>query len=918
MELFALSEEVNALEAKLSALTGSNRRPELIALAWALRQRDCRRALQLADEADTLLSDAGLGLDSITSERDAARLLLVRGEVSWLFAELDAAEAQAQAAITRFNRLNDRIGAGDAQWLLASIWLDRGNGQYHSEWLASAIDNYRLAGDRLRVEVGLARSMHFAAFLDADATAAQVASLFDPQAMQGPAVTAWLASALALVPSLSGDQVSAIKGFSQAHLAAIESGQLRQAILTASNGADAFATLGDLDAALEWDEHALVLARKTDWPSMIGNTLMQTGNVLRLLGRNSEARAILREAKLVMKGLTGSKSFTMIVQYLGDLALSAGDPAAALDHFREVEERITALGEPYFLLRCWRGQANALCRLGQPQEASAKVAAALALARQEKSADEQIKALRIYAELYLQYTLPAPPGMTAAGVALHYLNQAFAVAATISGYTVPGELFDEVASAYAACGDYQQAYLNGRAAADARDNKRLVDARNRAVAMQVRQETERAYAEAQHHRQLAVTEGRRAAVLLEASVTLETLGTIGRDITASLSSDAVFATLYRHVHQLLEVSSLVVYLLDQDGVLLNGVFGLEAGQRIAVAPIALNDPLSFSARCARERQEIVVDMTQSKHSHHAIPGTFDTLSLLFAPLLIGGRLLGVMSIQSVQAQAYGERECAIFRTLSAYSAIALDNAGAYAMAESAQQRGNQALLELGDARKKLADHAEWLAEEVSKATHEITQRERETVFRLSKAAEYRDRETGAHILRMAHYSQLIARGLGLSADDQKLLLEAAPMHDIGKVGIADNILLMPRRLNGDEFEIMKQHALYGYEILKESSSQVLQAGAAIARGHHEKFDGSGYPNGLRGKEIPIFSRIVAVADVFDALTSERPYKPAWTLENAASYLRENAGSHFDPDCVATFFDQWDAVLDIRQRFQDAH
>lgn len=913
MELFALSDEVGALETRLAKLTGIHRRPALISLAWALRQRDCKRALFLADEAE---SWSGSATEDIQSQRDAARLMLVRGEIHWLFADLDAAEAQAEAAIARFDELSDRIGAGDGKWLLASIWLDRGNGQRHSEWLAFAIEDYRTAGDRLRVDIGVARSLHFAAFLDADATALRVASLFDPQIQQGAAVTAWLASALALVPSLGGDQVSAIKGFSQAHLAAVESGQLRQAILAASNGADAFATLGDLDAALEWDEHALVLARRTGWPSMVGNTLMQTGNVLRLLGRYSEAKAALREAKLMMKGLTGSKSFTMTLQYLGDLALSAGDPAAALEYFREVEERITALGEPYFLLRCWRGQANALCRLAQPQEAGAKVAAALALARQEKSADEQIKALRIYAELYLQCTLPAPPEMTAPSAALHYLDQALAVAATIDSYTLPSDLLDEVASAYAACGDYQQAYLNGRAAADARDNKRLVDARNRAVAMQVRQETERAYAEARHHRQLAVTEGRRAAALMEASVTLETLGTIGRDITASLSADAVFATLYRHVSQLLDVTSVLVYLLDQDGAVLNGVFGVESGETFTVTPVALSDATSFSARCARERQEIVVDMTQSPDNLEFVPGTLATISLLFSPLLIGGRLLGVMSIQSTQAQAYGERECAIFRTLSAYSAIALDNAGAYAMAERAQQQANQALVELGDARKKLADRAEWLAEEVSKATLEITQRERETVFRLSKAAEYRDRETGAHILRMAHYSQLIARGLGLSADDQKLLLEAAPMHDIGKVGIADNILLMPRRLNGDEFEIMKQHAIFGYEILKESSSQVLQAGAAIARGHHEKFDGSGYPNGLKGHDIPIFSRIVAVADVFDALTSERPYKQAWTLENAANYLRDNAGSHFDPDCVATFFEQWDAVLDIRQRFQD--
>jgi putative two-component system response regulator len=226
------------------------------------------------------------------------------------------------------------------------------------------------------------------------------------------------------------------------------------------------------------------------------------------------------------------------------------------------------------------------------------------------------------------------------------------------------------------------------------------------------------------------------------------------------------------------------------------------------------------------------------------------------------------------------------------------------------------MLALSDVRKKLADRTVWLAEEVRKATSEIVQRERETVIRLSKAAEYRDPETGAHILRMAHYSELIARGLGLSVDDQELLLEAAPMHDIGKVGIADNILLKPGRLTPEEFEAMKQHAMYGFEILRGSSSRVLQAGAAIALGHHEKFDGTGYPNALKGQDIPIFSRIVAVADVFDALTSERPYKTAWTLERSAEHIKASAGTHFDPDCVATFFEHWNAVLDIRQRFKD--
>jgi response regulator RpfG family c-di-GMP phosphodiesterase len=226
------------------------------------------------------------------------------------------------------------------------------------------------------------------------------------------------------------------------------------------------------------------------------------------------------------------------------------------------------------------------------------------------------------------------------------------------------------------------------------------------------------------------------------------------------------------------------------------------------------------------------------------------------------------------------------------------------------------MLVLAQAQRSLRDKAQWLADEVQAATAEILARERETVFRLAKAAEYRDPETGAHILRMAHYSQLIARQLGLSKEDQDLLLEAAPMHDIGKVGILDKILLKPGRLDGDEFEIMKEHAMYGWELLRGSASKVLMAGAEIAKGHHEKFDGSGYPLGLKGADIPIFSRIVAVADVFDALTSDRPYKQAWDLEQAVDFLVHGSGTHFDPLCVKAFFNAWDDIMEVRARYQD--
>ncbi len=226
------------------------------------------------------------------------------------------------------------------------------------------------------------------------------------------------------------------------------------------------------------------------------------------------------------------------------------------------------------------------------------------------------------------------------------------------------------------------------------------------------------------------------------------------------------------------------------------------------------------------------------------------------------------------------------------------------------------MLLLRKSQKQLADRAAWLAEEVAKATNEVLVRERETIIRLSKAAEYRDPETGAHILRMANYSQIIARNLGHSEADQTLLLDAAPMHDIGKVGTPDHILLKPGRLDPEEMDIMRQHAGIGYDILKGSPSPLLQKAAVIALTHHEKFDGSGYPNNLKGQDIPIDGRIVAVADVFDALTSERPYKKAWSVDEAVKFMHDNSGSHFDPDCIEAFFRNWDEIMAIKSRFTD--
>lgn len=224
------------------------------------------------------------------------------------------------------------------------------------------------------------------------------------------------------------------------------------------------------------------------------------------------------------------------------------------------------------------------------------------------------------------------------------------------------------------------------------------------------------------------------------------------------------------------------------------------------------------------------------------------------------------------------------------------------------------MLALNTSQRYLADRAAWLADEVAKATKTVHDREHELLLRMSRAAEFRDPETGAHIQRMAQFSHLIASRLGLPKVEQELIRQAAPMHDVGKIGIPDAILLKRARLTVDEFAIMKRHARLGSELLSGSESTVLQAAALIALTHHEKYDGSGYPQGLSGTDIPLFGRIVAVADVFDALLSDRSYKRAWPIDRALNFLRQEAGAHFDPDCVDAFLSSPDDLREIHTSF----
>ena len=220
------------------------------------------------------------------------------------------------------------------------------------------------------------------------------------------------------------------------------------------------------------------------------------------------------------------------------------------------------------------------------------------------------------------------------------------------------------------------------------------------------------------------------------------------------------------------------------------------------------------------------------------------------------------------------------------------------------------LLRLRKAQLELADRARLLSSEVDQATRRLAEREEEIIWRLARAVEYSDGGTGAHIARVARISRIIAEELGLDPEHCRNIYLGAPLHDVGKVGVPDSILNKPGKLSGEELAVMRRHVEIGGAILAKGDSDLVRVAAAIATAHHEKWDGTGYPHGLTGASIPVEGRIVAVADVFDALCTRRSYKTAWHPDEARAEIVEQSGRHFDPDCVAAFARGWPRIVEL--------
>lgn len=672
---FVHDSDVQAWLQQLARLEGAARRCSQVQIAWHLRQRDSHRALALVEEVEAALAGTDYRDDLLR-----ARLALVRSEVHWLFANLDRALSDFDQAMELFAACGDARGLSDAHWLRAWIAVDQGDTDRRDRELAASATAASAASDGLRAELAEAAMARCAVFRDLQNAIDCWGPRFLERGSGGdPSLMVWVEDFRALVASKSQRIAVAVAHGVRMYESALRTGQTQRAVTAATNIGFDLTRLNDHQSALEWMQRGLDLARSRGWPASLGVCLSETAETLRQLDRLDAAEALLGEALAVLAPLGRSRWRALVFNYLGDIALDRGEHASALQQFDRLAELALLLDQADLQGIAARGRAHALSGLNRPEEALAAARTALAMSTAQGDGYNQIAALRVMSSIHSRQS-PAQQGL-----ALQLIEQALAVARNIEGFITPPELLESAARGQAAKGDFEAAYMLTSDAIAARERIHSEQATQRAVAMQIRRETEVVRAEAEQHRELAEAEARRARALQETTDTLEKLGAIGQAITATLSMDAVLKLLAAQIRELLDADSFGIYLLESKGEALDAALLIERGQALPGDRIPLDSKLRHAARCARERREFVLQRQAVDDDPSHLPGSLATLSAMYAPLLIGDRLLGVMTVQSLRTAAYGGREQLIFRSLAAYGAIALDNAAAYSELELAHR-----------------------------------------------------------------------------------------------------------------------------------------------------------------------------------------------------------------------------------------
>ncbi len=678
-DFFATDDELMQSELMLREATApAQRLPALLAVAWHLRQRDRERALHLAEQAQHLLLAPELrAWDAPLLQRQQARLALLHAELHMLAGDLAAAQPFLTQSQALFAEAGDALGLGDAQWLAQMMCFARGQPQQAQAFNQAAQQHYAQAGDPIRLDAAKACSIYHLAFDEAEQAGLALQQHFAHwDSSCHPTSSCWVLAAHALVKGMAGDPGAAARLFLQAWVLAERSGQHSLACMLAFNASNGFTLLNDLNQGLEWAERGLNLARERAWTARVGRGLEVTANVLLRLGRLKEAQQLLTEALALIQSVSDTSSNMANVQAsLAQLSLDLGDDAEALTWAQRSLATSELTGMREITAVSLGVQAKALARLQRPDEALQKLQALFTLADEGRNPLWRLNGLRILAPLYAKAQGPLwPDPAQAESMSLQSFQQAIDLAQQMEGFILPVDLLEDAAAAYAAAGHLQQAYELALEAGRSRERIQSQQASNRAIALQVRFETERLRHEGERQRLLAQAQAERVASLEQANSTLEQLGAIGREITGNLEAAAIIAALDRHVHDLLDAFAFVIYRLEADGQTLRSIFGVEDGQALPPLSVRLDDERGRVPLCARERREIVVHVQSDAAPAYYVAGTASTQSMMFAPLLVGERLLGVMTIQSLRPHAYGEREIAIFRTLCAYGAIALANA----------------------------------------------------------------------------------------------------------------------------------------------------------------------------------------------------------------------------------------------------
>jgi signal transduction histidine kinase/CheY-like chemotaxis protein/tetratricopeptide (TPR) repeat protein len=728
MDLFTTQNQILSLESHLIHLFGWRRVETLLELAWYLRQSDTQKSLHYIYEANLLapiLANSG-EVTAQEVQRFNGYEKLIIAESAALHAHFEKAEQYLLQSFQHFETIDFQEGLGDAYITEASIALILGDSDRVDKVSSKALNHFNKIKNKQRSLFAESLQIYKLAYSDPVRASSEI-TLFQQanSTTHNICVAALIAAAEGVIygrrePSLAARYYMKSSNF------ALQVGMLRLSIISASNACESLQSINDLESALSTIEWAMKYAKLTKWPEIQGICSINLGAIQRQLGQIEDSRHTLEQALNSFHLTPGGINKAIAYSEFAETLVADNQVREAVKIFEKairIFRKCKSMDDlPHTLIR----YANALSLDQQIDKSLRALSEAKNLNEVHGYQALSIPIHQALADIYSRHQLPPPTAIQASNCRIHFLEEALKIGLSIENWRAPSSLLMSLSDAWADLNDPWQALQFAKQALTTNRAESYQNALNRTVAIDEHFAIEKAHEEAKYHHIIAQAESNKAATLKEAHDTLEKLGKIGQEITTKLDTQEVFISIFKHVQSLLETTSFLIYLIDETGQELSQVFGMEQNKPFPTHTISITHPTSLSARCARERKEIIIDVGENDPITPIISGTLITKSLLFAPLIIGEKLLGVMSIQSIRNHAYGDREIHIFNTLCAYSAIALENSIIYKKLNTTQSQLLDAVQKLDIAREKertekeKAEHSTRLKSEfLANMSHEI-------------------------------------------------------------------------------------------------------------------------------------------------------------------------------------------------------